>query len=172
MKNLKDIIKESLLDDADEIMKPIDSVFDNPFKYLANITYSEGSNNDKYREIMRNVEISTKNDSKEISFDKSVKYKIGFKYSKSSFSTPIIVVKSGRNTYIIYGSDHYAMAAPYVYCLSGRYGSKLFKQCDSVYVPSQKLIDQWLEFLSLCCTASSKDLYAKEWEAWEKYKKS
>ena len=169
MKHLKDTILESLLDDAEDIMKPIDLVFENPFKYLANITYEEGR--DKYREIMRNVELAIKTDSKEIPVDKTTKYKIGFKYSKST-SKPIIVVKSGRNTYIIYGSDHYCMAAPYIYHLSGANSLKLFKQCDSIYVPSQKFIDQWLEFVTLCCTSRSKNIYAKEWEAWEKYKRS
>ena len=108
--------------------------------------------------------------------DKSTKYKIGFRYSNKLYDRPAIVIKSGKYTYTIRGVNGYpaygGQDAPFLAKVLGQNGPRAFKSCDSAYLPSQTLIDQWLEFLELCCTGASKNIYAKEWEAWEKYKRS
>lgn len=174
MKSLYNIYEGIL--DMEEQGTNLDKCAENPFKFLANITYAEGSNPDTYIDIMKNIESVVAADSKKIPTNKSTKYKIGFKYTNQPYNGPAIVIKSGKYTYAIRGVSGFTAYggrnAPFLSKFSAQNGPKAFRNCDVAYLPPQSLVDQWLEFLKLCCTSTSKDIYSKEWEAWEEYKRS
>lgn len=136
---------ESLLDDPQIITKSLDEVSENPFKYLARLGSDVWEDKTKIRNAFELFRTAITNDCKIKQGDKasSEKYKIAFKLDSED---PEIYIKCGPYTRHIcqsYRGKHGRYLS--LLEIGKRYAAKHFQNC-MVYIPSKKLIEQYLEF--------------------------
>lgn len=139
---------ESILDDPDIITNKLDSINENPFKYLAGLDSDVWGNPSKIQQEFELFRTAITKDCKIKPGYKarSEKYKIAFGDNPKE---PRIYIKCGPYTHFICQSmkwerDYYLSLRT----ISPRYGAKHFQNCD-VYIPSKKLIDQYEEFKNI-----------------------
>lgn len=137
---------ESLLDDPRIITKNLDDISENPFKYLAGLGSDVWEDETKIRNAFELFRIAITNNCKIKQGDKASgeKYKIAIHNDPND--DPRIYIKYGPYTRKICQSYR----GKYGYYLSlleigKKYAALNFQNCE-VYIPSKKLIDQYLEF--------------------------
>ena len=136
---------ESLLDEPQIITKDLDDISENPFKYLAGLGSDVWEDTTKIRNAFELFRIAISKDCKIKQGDKAIgeKYKIAFKNNPND---PHIYIKCGPYTRHICqsyrGKNGYYLS---LIEIGKRYAARNFQNCD-VYIPSKKLIEQYLEF--------------------------
>lgn len=152
MKTLKDVlnenntISESILDDPNIAAKDLSDVCENPFKYLARLGPEVWEDENKIREEFELFRIAIAKECKIKPGDKATGEKNKIAFNLDSQWGPSIWIKHGPYTRELCQSYR------------GKYGrylslleqgkskaAKHFRGCD-VYIPSQKLLDQYIEF--------------------------
>ena len=157
-------IKESLLDDEDEIMDKAYDAATNPFLYLARTPKEVCNDNKKFAEVLHDAEDMVKKNSKFITDwnkAKRQKYRIAMGYDDSRIA-PRMYIKSNSETYMIRGRALSGVIEPYVMEL-GHMGASHFENNPPYYIPSKKLCEQMDEFIE-AYRAGRKDI-----NAWYKY---
>lgn len=154
MKTLKEVLNEnntmseSILDDPNIAAKDLSNVVENPFKYLARLGPEVWRDKNKIREEFELFRLAITKECKIKPGDKATgaKNKIAFDFSEYG---PAIWVKEGPYTKKICQSSS-LFSDKYGYCLAmhdvGKsYAAHHFRGCD-VYIPSKKLVEQFIEF--------------------------
>lgn len=136
---------ESILDEPDVITKNLDDASENPFKYLARLGSDVWEDKTKIRNAFEIFRTAITKECKIKPGDKASgeKYKIAVELNSKD---PKIYIKYGPYTRYICQSyrgkhGHYLSLLE----INKRYAAKHFQNCD-VYIPSKKLIEQYLEF--------------------------
>ena len=164
MRDLKDIVVESLLDDMDTIIGKAENRILNPFKVLACTPKSICDNDTEFKKALEHIELMIKSHSKIIDdFKKSKihKYKIAFGYD--SIMAPRLYLKLGPKYYMVRGQALGGKIQPYIMELDKVHGSIHFEKNPPYYIPNQKLIEQMDEFVTKYFEGR------KDMNVWEKY---
>ena len=136
---------ESILDDPDTITKGLDVADENPFKYLASLGPDVWEDENKIRNAFEVFRTAITKECKIKSGDKakSEKNKIAFDFSQWG---PSIWIKHGPYTRELYQSYRGKYCRYLALIEKGKgVAAKNFRDCD-VYIPSKKLVDQYVEF--------------------------
>ena len=172
MKNLKDILAEGILDDIETTITNGNKTINDPFKFLANLSFETCRDNAQWIAAIKTFEAIVAANSKELDDSKktsSVKYKIGIKYATQYDPAKIYVKCDGITTRYDNSSSVEPIDKNFIH---KRFAQKVFQYSDKVYVPSNKLVEQYREFAKNFMGYADKTTYADKWDAWEKYKKS
>ena len=172
MKNLKDILTEGILDDIEINIAKGDKLVDDPFKFLANLSFETCHDKTQWEEAIKIFETIVAANSKELDDSKKTsyaKYKIGIKHATQFDMSKIYVKCDGMTNRYDNSSSHIPIDK---YFIHKRFAKKVFQYSDKVYVPSNKLMEQYKEFAKYFMGFADNTIYADEWAAWEKYKKS
>lgn len=172
MKSLKDILTEGILDDIETNIAKGDKLVSDPFKFLANLSFETCHDKTQWDAAIKTFEAIVAATSKELDDSKktsSAKYKIGIVHATQFDEAKIYVKCDGKTVRYNNSSSHIPIDK---YVIHKRFAPKAFQYSDKVYVPSNKLVEQYKEFAKYFMGFADKTLYADEWAAWEKYKKS
>jgi hypothetical protein len=162
MRELQDIVSESLLDDEDEIMGKAYDVVSNPFKTLARVDDSVYDNPEKFGELLKNVKDLVAMNSIVHKSPTNDKYKIAFNLDNGV--TPRMYIKCERTTYIIRGEKLLRTIRPAVLKLTKSQGAEVFRTYGPYYIPNRKLLEWMNEFF----TAYDEGCHSRE--VWNKYR--
>lgn len=163
MKDLKDIVLESLLDDIDTIVGKAENRILNPFKVLACTPKNVCDNDTEFKKALEHIELMIKPNSKiieDFKKTKSSKYKIAFGYS--NIMGPRLYIKLGPKSYMVCGKALGGKIQPYIMEL-GHMGASHFENNPPYYIPNPKLIEQMDEFVIKYFEGR------KDMNVWEKY---
>ena len=142
MRNLYDILNESLLDDEDEIMGKAYDVVSNPFKYLVRVDDSVYDNPKEFGDVLKKVEELVAMNSSSYNNYTNHKYKIAFNVGNGV--TPRMYVKYGKHTYMIRGEKILRSIRPAVLKLTKDQGPQQFRTYPPYYIPNKKLV-AWMD---------------------------
>jgi hypothetical protein len=152
MKTLKDVLNEnntmseSILDDPNIAAKDLSDVVENPFKYLARLGPEVWADKNKIREEFELFRLAITKECKIKPGDKATGAKNKIAFDLDSQYGPSIWVKEGPYSKEI----HQSYPGKYGRYLDLRdvgksYAAHHFRGRD-VYIPSKKLVDQYIEF--------------------------
>lgn len=177
MKTLKEVLNEnntmseSILDDPNIAAKDLSDVVENPFKYLARLGPEVWRDKNKIREEFELFRLAITKECKIKPGDKATgaKNKIAFDFSEYG---PAIWVKEGSYSHAICQSSSLT-SDKYGWYLQMRdvgksYAAHNFRGRD-VYIPSKKLVEQFIEFKVFTRQALSYVGGIKDMEALNEY---
>lgn len=150
MKTLKEVlnetISESILDDPEIANKDLHNVCENPFKYLAGLGPEVWEDENKIREEFELFRIAIAKECKIKPGDKAKGEKNKIAFDLDSQWGPSIWIKHGPYTREL-AQSYRGENGRYLYLREVGKGvaAKNFRDCD-VYIPSKKLVDQYVEF--------------------------
>lgn len=155
MKTLKSILNEnttlseSILDDPEIFNKDFNKASENPFKYLASLGPEVWEDKNKVREAFELFRLAITKECKIKPGDKAAGAKNKIAFDLDSQYGPTIWIKYGPYTRALEQSSIFGKPKYGRYLelreVGKSYAAHHFRGCD-VYIPSQKLLDQYIEF--------------------------
>lgn len=152
MKTLKDVLNknenlhESILDDPTSTSKDLSKVCENPFKYLASLGPEVWEDVNKIKEEFELFRLAIAKECKIKPGDKATGEKNKIAFDLDSQWGPSIWIKHGPYTRELCQSYRGKNGRYLTLREVGKsYAARHFRDCD-VYIPSKKLVDQYVEF--------------------------